>query len=367
MTTAKISRQDLTCPKMRDLPSVLGGANLLFPLRLIVGWTYFSAFWRRLVLENKLIPDAPGYVGEKFNHFLPQALLIDPVIEFFVTHPDLLWWKLVAFTFVEGIVGLALMTGLFTRLMGLATSALALGILLGAGWLGTTCLDEWQIGVLGVGSGIAFAIAGGGRFSLDHLLATRRIPSRCGIAGWACGMEAPHWLRSRAAIVTTALLCLGLTLWTNQVFHGGVWGKLHNKSVRPIVELSDATVDGSELSLDLYRVEGADVYGSFAIGLELLDESNAVVATWSARDLAELDESAIQNRYVAKIRPGAHSLVIPLGAKATVRLRHANLENLPNGNYSVELIDISGARWRTSVELTHQSTRSAKAHSAIWN
>ena len=33
-------------------------------LRLIVGWTYFSAFWRRLVLENKLIPDGTGYIGE---------------------------------------------------------------------------------------------------------------------------------------------------------------------------------------------------------------------------------------------------------------------------------------------------------------
>lgn len=29
-------------------------------LRLVVGWTYFSAFLRRVVLENKLIPDAPG-------------------------------------------------------------------------------------------------------------------------------------------------------------------------------------------------------------------------------------------------------------------------------------------------------------------
>ena len=33
-------------------------------LRLVVGWTYFSAFWRRLVLENKLIPDTAGYIGE---------------------------------------------------------------------------------------------------------------------------------------------------------------------------------------------------------------------------------------------------------------------------------------------------------------
>lgn len=32
-------------------------AVMALPLRLVVGWTYFSAFWRRLVLENKLIPD----------------------------------------------------------------------------------------------------------------------------------------------------------------------------------------------------------------------------------------------------------------------------------------------------------------------
>lgn len=38
-----------------------------FALRLVVGWTYFSAFWRRLILENKLIPDTAGYIGEKFN------------------------------------------------------------------------------------------------------------------------------------------------------------------------------------------------------------------------------------------------------------------------------------------------------------
>jgi thiosulfate dehydrogenase [quinone] large subunit len=44
--------------------------------------------------------------------------------------------------------------GLFTRPASLGVSSLALGILLGAGWLGTTCLDEWQIGVLGVAAGL---------------------------------------------------------------------------------------------------------------------------------------------------------------------------------------------------------------------
>lgn len=47
--------------------------TLLLPLCLIFGWTYFSAFWRRLILENKLDPDVAGYVREEFNHFLPNA------------------------------------------------------------------------------------------------------------------------------------------------------------------------------------------------------------------------------------------------------------------------------------------------------
>jgi hypothetical protein len=86
-------------------------------LRLVVGWTYFSAFWRRLVLENKLNPDEAGYIGEKFNHFLPHALGIKPMIEYMVTHPDVLWWSMVAFTIIEGVVGLIFMLGLFYKVI----------------------------------------------------------------------------------------------------------------------------------------------------------------------------------------------------------------------------------------------------------
>lgn len=57
-------------------------------LRVVVGWTYFSAFWRRTILENKLDPELPGYIGEKFNHFLPNAMGIKPIIEYLVTHPE---------------------------------------------------------------------------------------------------------------------------------------------------------------------------------------------------------------------------------------------------------------------------------------
>ncbi len=140
-------------------------------LRLVAGWTYFSAFWRRLILENKLDPDAAGYIGEKFNHFLPNALGIKPMIEYLVTHPEALWWAMAAFTIIEGIVGLFFMLGLFTRLMSIGVFSLAMGILLGAGWLGTTCLDEWQIGILGLAAGFTVFLSGSGKHSLDHWFA----------------------------------------------------------------------------------------------------------------------------------------------------------------------------------------------------
>lgn len=66
------------------------GALITLPIRLIIGWTYFSAFWRRVALADKLNPDLPGYIGEKFNHFLPNAIGIGPIIEYLNTHPDLL-------------------------------------------------------------------------------------------------------------------------------------------------------------------------------------------------------------------------------------------------------------------------------------
>lgn len=322
------------------------GGTLLLPLRLIVGWTYFSAFWRRLILENKLDPDAVGYVGEKFNHFLPNALFIKPAIAFFVSNPELLWWKLVVFTLVEAVVGLALMMGLMTRVAGFMTSLLALGILLGAGWLGTTCLDEWQIGVLGVGGGLAFFFAGGGRFSLDYYLRHRTRLLRPWLS-WGFTPDprsTPGWQR---LALFAAAGAFGLTLMTNQVFHGGVWGTLHNKSVRPKVELSSPQLTSGALTLDLMRTEGADVYGSFAIALRVLDESGAVQVEWPAAALASLAPSDIHNAYVAKVKPGKHSLILPLGAKAKVTFRHPRLDTLAAGRYQVELVDISGASWST--------------------
>lgn len=317
-------------------------------LRLIVGWTYFSAFWRRLVLENKLIPDSAGYIGEKFNHFLPNSLGIKPLIEYLVSTPDLLWWAMVIFTIVEGVVGLLYMFGFFTRLMSIGVFSLAFGILLGSGWLGTTCLDEWQIGILGISAGFTIFLSGGGKYSLDYLLQSKLSKKKWLV--WITSGELPLSMKriSRVAISGAVVLFI-LALYTNQVFHNGVWGPLHNKSVKPKIEISNANIDNGSLSFKVYRVEGADVYGSFLIGITLKDINGEVLIQKDGEELAQFPVTNIKNDYVAKVAPGKHSLIIPLGSKATLTLRNDALKNLPDGQYELILTDISGVTWKQNI------------------
>lgn len=316
---------------------VLAGIFTL-SLRLIVGWTYFSAFWRRLVLENKLIPDATGYIGEKFNHFLPNSIGIKPIIEYLVSTPDLLWWAMVIFTLVEGIVGLLYMLGFFTRLMSIGVFSLAFGILLGSGWLGTTCLDEWQIGILGVSAGFTIFLSGGGKYSLDYLLLPKLSKNKWLV--WLTSGELPLSIKQFSKVaISGAVLLFILTLYTNQVFHNGIWGPLHNKSVKPELKISNAKIQEDILTFKVYRIEGADVYGSFLIGITLKDENGKTILQKNGEELARFPLTRIKNDYVAKVAPGKHSLIIPLGSKATLTIRSDVFMDLPKSDYELILTD----------------------------
>lgn len=319
-----------------------------FALRLVVGWTYFSAFWRRLILENKLIPDTAGYIGEKFNHFLPNSFGIKPLIEYLVSNPEQLWWAMVVFTIIEGIVGLFFMLGFLTRLMSIGVLSLATGILLGSGWLGTTCLDEWQIGVLGVAAGFTIFLSGGGKYSFDNKLIPK-IPllNKHEWTRWLTSGPLPANNNVLGKLsIAGATTILFLTLLTNQVFHNGVWGPLHNKSVKPKIEILAADLNQGRLSFTVYRVEGADVYGSFLIGITLKDANGNIILDRNGEELSKFGAEDIKNKYVAKVVSGKHSLVIPLGSKAELTLKDKALADLPKGNYELILTDISGITWK---------------------
>jgi thiosulfate dehydrogenase (quinone) len=318
-------------------------------LRLVVGWTYFSAFWRRLILENKLIPEEAGYIGEKFNHFLPNALGIKPVIEYLVTHPEALWVSMAAFTIIEGIVGLALILGFFTRLMSIGVFLLALGILLASGWIGTTCLDEWQIGILGLASGFTLFLTGSNYLSIDHYCIQKELPFTKTRWFRFLGSGVLKLSEYKRTLLVIVFCIAGLTLFTNQYFHGGVFGTLHNKSVKPKLEISNLKIDKNEVSFDVFRVEGVDVYGSFLTGISLENESGKYLLQLNGSDLAKLCPKTISNHYVAKIKPGTHSLVIPLGAKATIRIPIDNNLSSQKSAYTLILTDISGLTWTESL------------------
>ncbi len=322
-------------------------------VRMVIGWTYFSAFWRRTVLTNKLDPELPGYIGEKFNHFLPNALGIKPIIQYLVENPEALQFSMVAFTIIEGIVGLFIIFGLFTRIMSLGVFGLAMGILLGSGWIGTTCLDEWQIGVLGIATGFVLFLTGSGKYSVDRYLMDRNHPvTRNKWFPWLGSGEIPMQERVYPKFVLLgSFFILGMTLMTNQVFHGGLWGTLHNKSVTPKLEITEGSLDAGVLSFDVFRVEGADVYGSWVIGIDLLDANGNAVMALDQEDLSALGDSEISNHYIAKIKPGAHSLVVPLGAKATFQLEDEALGALPSGEYVLKITDISGLTWEHAIAM----------------
>lgn len=321
-------------------------------LRWVAGWTYFSAFWRRLILENKLNPDEAGYIGEKFNHFLPNALGIKPIIEHLVSNPESLWWAMMTFTIVEGIVGLLFMLGIFTRLMSIGVFCLAFGILLGSGWLGTTCLDEWQIGVLGVAAGFTIFLSGGGKYSLDEyfILKNKSFAKTKWFTFLGSGILPLKEKLLNKTVLVGAIFIFGLTLFTNQYFHGGVYGKLHNLSVRPHVSISNAKIQNETLSFTVFRDEGADVYGSFLIGIKLTDENGNTVFEQTQTQLSALTSTQIENDFVAKVKPGKYSLILPLGARASLNFKE-NIFATLEGKYTLELLDISGAKWNAKINL----------------
>lgn len=322
-------------------------SSALLPLRLVMGWIFFSAFWRRAILSDKLDPNVPGYVGVKFNNFLPHAMGIKAQIEYLLTHPDLLRIAMTVFTAIEGIVGLCLILGVFTRLMAFAAAVLGTSILLGAGWLGTTCLDEWQIGILALASGAVLFLVGGGKYSVDHILAKRyRRLNNARLRWFTSGdVELP-----RGAVTLTAAAVSVGALVTNQYFHGGVYGPLHNDSVKPVLEVSNASIHGGALRFDLARTAGPDTYGAFVVGLTLRDEASGKdVLHYDCRTLNHIAPGAISNRYIALVHTGPHSLVVPLGAKAmlTIALPQNTVE--ANHRYGLSVEDISGASAMTDV------------------
>ncbi len=331
-------------------------AGLLFtPIRWIAGWMFLSAFIRRVIdMPAKLAPGSQEYMGHAFTHFLPHALVVGPMIDYLLHQATLLQAFLVLFTVLEGLIGLFLVLGLMSRLVAMGSSLLAFGILLGSGWLGSTCVDEWQIGSLLVGTGAALALSGGGPISADQLLL--RWKPRLRQTAWFpwlfsgdtlghTGGRCLHWTVLVVAIVTSFVM-----LATYQAFHNGLWGGLYNASKLPNVVISDPSVsqDGA-VQLTLYRDGGPDTYGAFIVSVKVLANGQPV-EVFTPAELAMLPKTAVKNETpLALAKASQFALVLPLSAKAAIDLPPAapDLALSPREKLTIAVYDVSGAGWTT--------------------
>lgn len=98
-------------------------------------------------------------------HALPPIRIM---INWLILHPHIAWAFLIGFSWIEFTVGLFLLTGTFTRLAAFGGALLSFGMLFGNGWLGTACVDEFQIGSVEGIAAMVLMFVGAGTFGFDR-------------------------------------------------------------------------------------------------------------------------------------------------------------------------------------------------------
>src|SRR5690606_29157809 len=132
-------------------------------------------------------------------------------------------------------------------------------------------------------TGFVLFLTGSGTYSLDrYLINNNHGITKKRVFAWIGSGSLPikdHIFPK--VVLIGSLLILGLTLMTNQVFHGGLWGTLHNKSVKPKLEITAGEFDHTTLSFDVFRTEGVDVYDSWVIDIKLFHSQNNIVLEYT--------------------------------------------------------------------------------------
>ncbi len=320
------------------------------PLRLVLGWMFFSAAWRRVVLASgKLQPNSPLWVGHKFNTFLPHAsnfMGVGNLIHLLILHPQALAVFLDIFTVIEFLVGLSLIFGLFSRLGGFGAVALAFGILFGSGWLGATCLDEWQVGSVEMTIGLLILFAGS-TWSLDDLVRSKW-PNAANSFIYRLIGNGPLWgkgIKTWNAIF--AVFAILVTMGTNQMFQGGVWGNLHNFGKKLAVSVSGANISNNALKFVVYRTGGSGAAFAYIIKMQVNNSQNKPVYMLNQKAIEKLPQTDIHNRYINRAFINKYSMVMQLGAKADINLpiSKKTIKELKPGNYKLILTDVSGQKF----------------------
>ena len=331
----------------------------LVSLRFIQGFIYWGGGSRRFIYApNKLDPDSPHWMANKFQSAMPGAILgTDHLIAWLLHHFWALYPALIVFSALELLCGLGLIAGALTRLSALGTIFFSVALMLTFGWQGATCIDEWTMAASNLAMGVTLVLLGSGAWSLDAL-ALRRWPGleRRGWFRWTCG-AAPLPITDRGF----SRLALGLLAFTvvfsvatYSYYRGSVVTPFHSGPVspsKPHYTLSDATLDPQgSVRVHLYLDGGTPAVPSHLMKAELVDGGGAVVESWDATALSTLPEAAIRNDFTFnRVKPGPYGLVSEVGAEASIALPGRRAVPVSPG-LTLRVTDVEGKTFRANVQ-----------------
>lgn len=338
---------------------------LALGVRLVQGWVFWGGASRRLFYDFKSIhgvttavkmdPNAAGYVANKLVHAMPGSFF-PGLIEWVVLHGGFLLTMVWLWTLLELVVGVGLLLGFATRVLGFASVGLSVSLMLIFGWMGTTCVDEWNMAVAGFAMGTLLMLTGGGSWSIDEWLA-QRYPALGDSRAFRLLCSGPLSLEgTRRWGIGLGILSIAFTVVSYQYIHGAVISPLHAR-VNPHhygLALSDVQAGGNgAVSFSAYIDAGPDTGKLYLIDAALLNAQGKTVEAWDGKKLGMLPKTAIVNRFTqvwaSQFKPTAYGIGGVTGAKARITLPGS--ASLPAGSYTLRLTDIDGKHWQTAVKL----------------
>jgi thiosulfate dehydrogenase [quinone] large subunit len=328
-------------------------AIALLSVRFIQGFIYWGGGSRRFIYgPEKLNPDAPTWMANKFQSAMPGALLgTDHLIAFLLHHFWLLYPAVILFSGAELIAGAALMAGLLTRLAGLVSVGFSVVLMLMFGWQGATCIDEWTMAACNLAMGATLVLAGGGAYSLDNVL-LKRSPGLAGRAWfrWLAGSRPLPLTDTAFRHLGLAVLAavLAFNIGTYSYYRGSVITPFHSGPVSPTrhhFALSNGALlpDGG-VKFQIYLDGGTPEAPAHIMKAELTRGKDEPLETWNTETLTGLPADSIRNDFAYnKFKPGPYGIVAEMAAMATITLPPQPNFHLPaGGNATLRLTDVNG-------------------------
>jgi thiosulfate dehydrogenase (quinone) len=329
-------------------------AIALLSVRLIQGFIYWGGGSRRFIYgPEKINPDAPTWMANKFQSAMPGALLgTDHLIAFLLHHFWLLYPAVILFSAAELIAGAALMAGLMTRLAALASVGFSIVLMLMFGWQGATCIDEWTMAACNLAMGATLVLAGAGAYSLDNVLLKRNpdLVDRAWFRWLAGSLPMPLTESAfRNVGISVLVAVLAFNIGTYSYYRGSVVTPFHSGPVSPTrhhFALSHGVLlPNGGVKFQIYLDGGTAEAPAHIMKAELTGGENESLETWNTETLTRLPADSIHNDFeYNKFKPGPYGIVAELGAMATITLPpEPNVHSLVDGkNIILRLTDVNG-------------------------